>query len=194
LLSLLPKLGDMKEKIGVGGDGHSSADRTTGRTSHGCQRHANKETQNEFNQILLDRAVVSNLNALEDLIADAQKRQSRSISIPATGSSSSLVTSPAPIPPHTLPAQAIITAHTTPLLISQNSQLNAKIQTTQSQNASLMEEIQAQRREIESLLKGVEDTLKDVGGAGELLGEEMVVEGKSERARAAEAVLLGLET
>lgn len=139
--------------------------------------------QHEFDKILLERAVVANLNALDDLIADARKRQSRS----TAGSAP-------PIPPHTLPAQEIITAHTAPILISQNSQLNAKIQTTSSQNASLMAEIREQREEIEALLRGLESTVGDLEGAGMLLGEEMEGKGKTERARSAEGVLLGMES
>lgn len=139
--------------------------------------------QHEFDKILVERAVIPNLNALDDLIADARKRQSRS----TAGSAP-------PIAPHTLPAQEIITAHTAPILISQNSQLNAKIQTTSSQNASLMEEIRRQREEIEALLRDLESTVGDLEGAGTLLGEEMEGQGKTEQARGVERVLLKMET
>ena len=89
--------------------------------------------------------------------------------------------------PHTLPPASLINAHVSPLYRSQQSQLNAKLQTTQSQNASLMEEIRRQRVEIESLLKGVEGLVRDLEGSGERLGSEM--DGLSGRAREAEGVL-----
>jgi kinetochore protein NNF1 len=89
--------------------------------------------------------------------------------------------------PHTLPPAPLINAHVSPLYRSQQSQLNAKLQTTQSQNASLMEEIRRQRVEIESLLKGVEGLVRDLEGSGERLGVEM--DGLSGRAREAEGVL-----
>ncbi len=40
---------------------------------------------------------------------------------------------------------------------------------TQAHNAQMFEEIQAQRREIEALLGGVEKVLTDMDGANELL-------------------------
>jgi kinetochore protein NNF1 len=89
--------------------------------------------------------------------------------------------------PHTLPPAPLINAHVSPLYRSQQSQLNAKLQTTQSQNASLMEEIRRQRVEIESLLKGVEGLVGDLEGSGERLESEM--DGLSGRAREAEGVL-----
>ncbi|PBP19305.1 hypothetical protein BUE80_DR009512 [Diplocarpon rosae] len=54
--------------------------------------------------------------------------------------------------PHLLPARSLLAAHTTPLHQSQQSQLNAKLQTTESQNATLAAEIRAQRAEIAALL------------------------------------------
>ncbi len=60
-----------------------------------------------------------------------------------------------------------------PLHIAQNSQLNARLQTTQSQNATLIEEIRRQREEIEGLLRLVERGVGDVGAAGERLGERV---------------------
>jgi hypothetical protein len=75
--------------------------------------------------------------------------------------------------PHTLPPQPLIQSHTLPIHIAQNSQLNARLQTTQSQNAMLMEEIRQQKKEIEELLRLVEKGVGDVQGAGDVLGEKV---------------------
>jgi len=74
--------------------------------------------------------------------------------------------------PHLLPAPEIARAHLASLYASQQSQLNAKLQTTQSQNATLAETIRKQREEIEGLLRGVEAVVKDLDGANELLEKE----------------------
>lgn len=58
-----------------------------------------------------------------------------------------------------------------PHLASQQSQLNAKLQTIQSHNVALFDEIRAQREEAARLLVGVEKVLADVDGANGLLDE-----------------------
>jgi len=58
-----------------------------------------------------------------------------------------------------------------PHLASQQSQLNAKLQTMQSHNVVLFEEIQGQREEAARLLAAVEKVLADVDGANGLLDE-----------------------
>lgn len=54
----------------------------------------------------------------------------------------------------------------------------------QAANVHLHEEIQAQRAEMEALLRGLEKALSDMDGANGLLGE--VVEELAEETRAAE--------
>jgi kinetochore protein NNF1 len=73
--------------------------------------------------------------------------------------------------PHTLPPEHILAAHMAPHLASQQSQLNAKLQTIQSHNVALFDEIRAQREEAARLLVGVEKVLADVDGANGLLDE-----------------------
>ncbi|KAH0537391.1 hypothetical protein FGG08_005790 [Glutinoglossum americanum] len=121
----------------------------------------------EFETILLERNVVPNLNALDSLIAEARKRKARAPS-----------SQPPPAPPHTLPPPALLLAHLHPHLSHTQSQLNASLQTIQSQNALLSTTIQAQREEIANLLKGLEEVVGDLGGAVEgLRGEGEGVEG-----------------
>lgn len=117
--------------------------------------------KDEFNTILEERRVVENLNRLEELIADAKRRKA------AAGENSEDVT-----PPHLQPAESVRDAHLNPILAAQRGQLNARLQTTQSQNADLAEKLVAQRKEIEQLLGALEGVVKDLEKGGELLGKE----------------------
>jgi kinetochore protein NNF1 len=67
--------------------------------------------------------------------------------------------------PHTLGANDLYQAHLTPYLREVQGALNAKLETTQSQNAELAERIQVQRKEIEALLTGLETVVGDIEGA-----------------------------
>lgn len=90
--------------------------------------------------------------------------------------------------PHTLPPQALYLAHLAPYLAQAQSTLNAKLQTTQSQNAQLMEKITQQRAEIEGLVSGLEGVVRDleeakeavgaVFGDGELVKEVLEIDGE----------------
>ena len=64
------------------------------------------------------------------------------------------------------------------------------MQTTQSQNASLAEEIGEQRKEIEALVKQAEMLVKDLEGSGELMAESIGRDGLSDRAREAEVAVM----
>ncbi|TAQ84889.1 hypothetical protein B7494_g6777 [Chlorociboria aeruginascens] len=137
----------------------------------------------EFDDILRDRRVVEGLNSLEDLVADARRRKSRAVDGEGMGVGEV-------VPPHLLPASAIAKAHLAPHYASQQSQLNARLQTTQSQNATLALQIKEQRREIESLVEGIERAFRDLVGANELLGKES--EGLAREAMAAEVEMGGV--
>ena len=90
---------------------------------------------------------------------------------------------------HLLPADDILAAHLAPHLASQQGQLNARLQTTQGHNAQLFEGIQAQRREIEALLGGVEKVLADMDGASGLLAD--VVDDLAQESRTMEVEMSG---
>ncbi|KAK4135284.1 Nnf1-domain-containing protein [Trichocladium antarcticum] len=114
----------------------------------------------EFETILHNRAVVARLNELESLVADAaRRRQDQDPTDP-----------PPPIPPHTLPAATILRAHLDPHLAAQQAQLRARLHDTQTGNARLWDEVVAQRAEMEALLGAVDKVLRDLDGAGGLLG------------------------
>lgn len=117
----------------------------------------------EFELILQERDVVGRLNALESIIADANRRRDAYL---ASGEASE---KQVPTPPHKLLPEPLVKAHLTPLYLSQQSQLNAKLQTVQSLNADLMAEIQKQREEIASLLAQTEMLVGDVEAASQVM-------------------------
>lgn len=86
--------------------------------------------------------------------------------------------------PHLLPAKDILSAHLAPSLASHQSLLNARLQTAQSHNAILYEQIQGQRAEIEKLLDSLEATVGDVKSANAAL--EPVVAQLAREAREAD--------
>lgn len=103
--------------------------------------------------------VVQGLNDLEQLLARAEGRRREHPG------------QEAPVAPHLLPPDQVLAAHLAPHLASQQSQLNAKLQTVQSHNLALFEEIRRQREEARRMLDAVERVLADVAGANGLLDE-----------------------
>ncbi|KAI0166616.1 Nnf1-domain-containing protein [Xylariaceae sp. FL1272] len=110
----------------------------------------------EFDSIQQARNVITKLNELDSLVSVAEQKRD------ASGSGEP------PVPPHVLPAEDILAAHLAPHLAQQQSQLNARLQTTQAHNAKLYEDIQRQRAEIESLTTLLEKVLEDVDSTNEL--------------------------
>ncbi|KAL2137166.1 hypothetical protein VTI74DRAFT_7713 [Chaetomium olivicolor] len=127
----------------------------------------------EFEAIMVNRQVVARLNELETLVADAAKRR-REAEDPSNP----------PVAPHTLPPATILSAHLRPHLASHSTRLTTSLEATQSSNAQLWAEIQAQRAEMEALLASVEKVVKDIDGANAVLGE--VVDDIAEETRRAE--------
>ncbi|KAL2156376.1 hypothetical protein VTH82DRAFT_1121 [Thermothelomyces myriococcoides] len=113
----------------------------------------------EFETIMANRQVVERLNELEALVSDAARRR-REAEDP----------NKPPVAPHTLPAETILSAHLHPHLTSYRTDLRARLEETQTANARLWDEIQAQRAEMEALVAGVEKALRDLDGANDLLG------------------------
>ncbi|KAL7822192.1 Nnf1 domain-containing protein [Trichoderma gracile] len=132
-----------------------------------------EKCEKEFESILVARQVVPKLNDLEALISEATHRR---ITAPPDA--------PKPTPPHLLPAREILSAHLAPSLASHQSLLNARLQTAQSRNAILYDQIRAQRAEIETLLGLLEGTVGDVRSANEAL--EPVVKVLAREARDAD--------
>ncbi|KAJ9155057.1 Nnf1-domain-containing protein [Pleurostoma richardsiae] len=134
----------------------------------------------EFEKILQERNVVPKLNELESLVSDAARRKDE------TGDERKAP----PVPPHLLPADAVLSAHLGPHLTAQQSQLNARLQTVQAHNVRLFEEISAQRAEAEALLAAAERACADVAGASALL-EEAGAEDLAREAREVEVEMTG---
>ncbi|KAI9166668.1 Kinetochore-associated protein NNF1 [Paramyrothecium foliicola] len=116
------------------------------------------KSEKEFENIMAVRQVVPKLNQLEELLGDAARR--RAAADPSD---------PEPTPPHSLPPSDILAAHMHPALVAHQSQLNARLQTTQSQNALLFDEVRRQREEIDQLLGQLEAAVADVSAANEAL-------------------------
>ncbi|POS86469.1 hypothetical protein EPUL_001324 [Erysiphe pulchra] len=134
----------------------------------------------EFELILQERDVVGRLNALESIIADANRRRDAHL---ASGEASE---KQVPAPPHKLLPEPLVKAHLTPLYLSQQSQLNAKLQTVQSLNAGLMSEIHKQREEMASLLAQTEMLVGDAESASQVMSN---VQKLSHVTRNAETIL-----
>ncbi|KAL7934819.1 Nnf1 domain-containing protein [Trichoderma chlorosporum] len=135
-----------------------------------------EKCEKEFESIMAARQVVPKLNDLETLISEATHRR---ISAPPDA--------PKPTPPHLLPAKDILAAHLAPSLASHQSVLNARLQTAQSHNAILHEQIKGQRAEIEKLIGSLEAAVGDVKSANAAL--EPVVGQLAREAREAEMVI-----
>ncbi|KKF97105.1 Nnf1 [Ceratocystis platani] len=136
----------------------------------------------EFDKIMASRQVVPKLNELENLVSEAASRR-------VVGDGVGESAQP-PIPPHQLPAEAIVAAHISRPLAAQRSQLNARLQNSQALNERLYAEIEAQRSEIEGLLSVLERTLADVDGANSLLAG--VVDEIAREARDVEVEITGV--
>ncbi|KAF4511384.1 hypothetical protein G6O67_003188 [Ophiocordyceps sinensis] len=113
--------------------------------------------EKEFDNILAARAVVPRLNELEALVADAAERRDSSHGAE-------------PTPPHLLPPSHVLAAHLAAHLAPHRSLLNAKLQTTQAQNALLADAVARQRAELDALLARLDDAVADVRGANQALG------------------------
>ncbi|TLD13637.1 uncharacterized protein PgNI_04758 [Pyricularia grisea] len=136
-----------------------------------------EKCRKEFQIILEERQVVPKLNELEALVSEAaMRRKDAGDAEPG-------------IPPHLLPPEDVLAANMAPLLAAQQNQLNARLQTMQSHNAALFDEIQSQRAEAAALLAELEAACADVGGANALLDE--VADELARETRAAEVEMGG---
>ena len=130
----------------------------------------------EFQTLMEEQNVVPSLNELDNLIADAKKRMER------TGQEEGQ--KEPPTPPHLLPPDALLAAHMKPFLAGQTESLGAQLESAQSGNRELAAEIAEQRQTIELLVGGLENVVKDLEAAAEVMqGQEMSgIEADLERA------------
>ncbi|KAI1868100.1 uncharacterized protein JN550_006588 [Neoarthrinium moseri] len=134
----------------------------------------------EFETVLQNRHVVARLNELEGLISDAERRRDDAGLVDGAH---------APTPPHLLPASDVLAAHLAPHLALQQSQLNAKLQTTHALNAKLFADIQKQRAELEALLALLEKLFADIDGANKAM--DGVVDDLAKETRTVEVEMSG---
>ena len=114
-------------------------------------------------EILRERRVIENLNALEELILDAKRRKSNE------EKNGEQEAEEKPLPGHLQSPERLLEAHLVGTLESARSKLNAREQTLQSTNAALFGSVQEQYREIEELTRGLEGFVGDLEGVGEMM-------------------------
>ncbi|KAG6133041.1 hypothetical protein E4U12_002916 [Claviceps purpurea] len=139
-----------------------------------------EKSEAEFEAILRARGVVGKLNELEEVVAAAAEEQARvraeeKRSGEGEGEDDR-------IPPHLLPPQDILAAHLSPRLAAHQSLLNARLQTTQAQNALLADHVRQQRQEMDELLGQLDRAVEDVRGANAVLGavaDELAAEARA---------------
>ncbi|KAL4801567.1 Nnf1-domain-containing protein [Aspergillus unguis] len=114
----------------------------------------------EFEEILVERDAIAQLNELDRLVGEARVRREN-----GNGNEGENGEEEEKTPPHTLPPDELFRAHLTPQLEKTKGLLDDKIQATEAENVELAQKVQAQRAEIELLLAGLESVVADVEGA-----------------------------
>lgn len=108
----------------------------------------------EFDSILDERNVVLSLNELDRLIEDAKRRKA-----------STSADEGRPVPAHTLPAKQLYISHLAPTLQMYQGQMKAREESLGEENQVLIEKILQQRKDIQSLVDGLEGVVKDLNGS-----------------------------
>ncbi|KAL4927795.1 putative cAMP receptor-like protein [Aspergillus undulatus] len=119
----------------------------------------------EFEDILVERDAIAQLNELDRLVGEARVRRERRVNGNGEDGEGDEGDEGGSVPPHTLPPDELFRAHLTPQLEKTKELLDGKIQSTEAQNVELAQRVQAQRAEIERLLAGLEMVVADVEGA-----------------------------
>ncbi|KAG6122258.1 hypothetical protein E4U13_002872 [Claviceps humidiphila] len=137
-----------------------------------------EKSEAEFGAILRARGVVGKLNELEGVVAAAAEEQARVRAEEERAGEGE----DDRIPPHLLPPQDILAAHLSSRLAAHQSLLNARLQTTQAQNALLADHVRQQRQEMDELLRQLDRAVEDVRGANAVLGavaDELAAEARA---------------
>lgn len=133
----------------------------------------------EFEAILRDRKVVPALNELDRLIEDAKRRKAAAAD-----------QGEAPVPPHALPAKHLYLSRLAPTLAQYAEQMGARQEVLARENEELIARVVQQRKDIQTLMEGLEGVVADLNGSVEVLGKEDV-EGLRQGTREAEEVMRG---
>ncbi|KAH7127007.1 Nnf1-domain-containing protein [Dendryphion nanum] len=121
-----------------------------------------------FEDIMTRRNVVKSINALEQCIDDAKLRKARAEAASNGG--------PVEVPtqPHTLSPAEIYLAHLMPFLEQQATTMNTQLLATQQSNTELLSTVSAQRSEIESLVRGLENVIQDLEVSAQMMAQDNV--------------------
>jgi kinetochore protein NNF1 len=122
--------------------------------------------QTEFSNIVKDRDVVALLNSLDRLIHEARLRKQ---------SAESQGNTDAPIPPHTLPPSDLVNAHLATFLTDTRTTITNETAELEKRNLELMQTIKQQRQEMEGLVVGLENVVKDLERSAEMVQGDDVV-------------------
>lgn len=76
--------------------------------------------------------------------------------------------------PHTLTPSEIHLAHLMPFLEQQATEMNTKLSATQQSNTELLSAVTAQRAEIESLVRGLENVIQDLEVSAQMMAQDEV--------------------
>ncbi|KAK8200940.1 hypothetical protein M8818_006259 [Zalaria obscura] len=117
------------------------------------------QCREQFEMILRERNVIPALNDLDRLVDEARKRRAKAMEEANGGAVQ------APVPPHTLPASSLYLSHLNPSLQEHESALTARLEGVQAENKDLLAHLLKQRKEIESLISGLENVVADLDGS-----------------------------
>ncbi|KAE8375906.1 Nnf1-domain-containing protein [Aspergillus bertholletiae] len=106
----------------------------------------------EFEDIVHERDAIRQLNELDRLMGEARHRRDHGLG-------------QGDVAPHTLTPEELYHARLAPHLQEAQSTLNENIESIQSENVALSQQIQSQRSEIEDLLSHLESVVADLEGA-----------------------------
>jgi kinetochore protein NNF1 len=126
--------------------------------------------QENFEQLLSDRSIIPSLNDLHRLVEDAKVRKQ----VPEAEAEAQGEAVEVPIAPHTLPPSALVSSHLAPFLATQNEALSAQLQEVHTSNASLMQEVEGQRAEMQHLLSTLECVVGDLEQGADLMRKSEV--------------------
>ncbi|KAE8351762.1 Nnf1-domain-containing protein [Aspergillus coremiiformis] len=106
----------------------------------------------EFEDIVHERDAIRQLNELDRLMGEARHRRDH-----GQGQGD--------VAPHTLTPEELYRARLAPHLQEAHTAMNAKIESTQNENAALSQRVQSQRLEIDGLMSRLESVIADLEGA-----------------------------
>lgn len=82
--------------------------------------------------------------------------------------------------PHALPAQQLYLSHLAPSLSQQSKSLQQRQEALQAENAEVLQRVLQQRREIEDIMRGLENVVVDLDASAAALKPEEIEELVSE--------------